>query len=275
MRRLSTGLVLAAIAGLGLAAAVDALRGNGAVAPEARPAAEPLDLPGYREAASGLRALGARGTITYSDEACRLHALRLPDLTPTRAPAITSCEPHIGGGGIGTWQGDVVWAGLGFGTSQVVLSSDDLTADVQRRRPWLGVSYRARQAFFLSRRDYAVILDSPQAPWNSLLVFYAGDRLRTIAAVQVGSDAFLRPSPGGTYVALVEPGLPPRVRIFSHRGEVVPLPSVGSPHTVAWSEDEASTALATRFSIYVFRSGSATGQVVRIPLAVRDLDWAA
>jgi hypothetical protein len=42
---------------------------------------------------------------------------------------------------------------------------------------------------------------------------------------------------------------------------------------VTWSPDDRWTAVAALTSVYVFPS-EALAPVVRIPLAVRDLDWA-
>jgi hypothetical protein len=42
---------------------------------------------------------------------------------------------------------------------------------------------------------------------------------------------------------------------------------------VTWSPDDSWTALATAESVYVFRSDRPDERIVRIPLAVQDLDW--
>ena len=75
-------------------------------------------------------------------------------------------------------------------------------------------------------------------------------------------------------MALFEPGRA-GVSLFTRTGSPVSLPPVQNPHAIAWSADERWTVLATRWSLYVFESGSATSEIARIPLAVRDLDWAA
>jgi len=87
-------------------------------------------------------------------------------------------------------------------------------------------------------------------------------------------DDLLRPSPGGTYVALLAPGRP-GVSVFTRTGARAQLPMVPSPRTIAWSPDDDWTALATLESVYVFRSGEEENTLPRIPLAVRDLDWDA
>lgn len=94
MHRRGTWFVVAAICGLALVAAVDAFRGGeepgsqtvADQAPPKRSAAEAAN------AAAALRQQGIRGVLTYSDPACGVHALRLPDLAPQPAPAGKSCR---------------------------------------------------------------------------------------------------------------------------------------------------------------------------------------
>ena len=126
MRRIATWLLVGAVAALGIAAAVDAMRGTEQVS---RQRAGPLisglaDQP--ERAVRQLREAGVRGVLTYSDEECKLHAVSLPDLRPVRAPSFEMCRPAMASGGLGTVDGDVVWAGLGYGTFQVVLSKEEL-----------------------------------------------------------------------------------------------------------------------------------------------------
>jgi hypothetical protein len=50
---------------------------------------------------------------------------------------------------------------------------------------------------------------------------------------------------------------------------------VQAPHAIAWSPDERWTAVATRASVYVFRTEETDGTLIRIPITVRDLAWGA
>ncbi|MGH2996323.1 MAG: hypothetical protein ACRDON_05525 [Gaiellaceae bacterium] len=71
-RRPITGLVVVALGGIGVAAAVDALVRDGEGAgPTATNSAE-------NDAVKALRTAGINGDLTYADERCRLHALTLP-----------------------------------------------------------------------------------------------------------------------------------------------------------------------------------------------------
>jgi len=62
--------------------------------------------------------------------------------------------------------------------------------------------------------------------------------------------------------------------LFDRNADPFAFPTaVRSPQAVAWSPDERWTALATGHSVYVFASEPPNAPVIRVPLAVRDLDW--
>jgi hypothetical protein len=260
MWALGTGLVVTAVLGVGVAAAVDALP-------------ESAGHPAGRTGAGMPSIAGARGTITYSDQGCRLHALRLPSLRRVRAPTIESCEPHVPTGGIGAWKGDVVWAGFGYQTVQLILSKRELTRALRGLGGESAGGYSARQAVALAGGRYAVLAAASEAEWQRVLVLLA--ERRVVATVSFGDEAqMLRPSPGGRYVAVISrrgPGL----RVFTRGGRAVRLPRLRGAHAIAWSPDERWTAIATRTSIFVFQTARPAGQLVRIPRAARDLDWGA
>jgi hypothetical protein len=260
MSRLGTGLVVAAVLGVGVAAAVDAL-------PESK---ERVASPGPpQKLVAALSAAGLRGTLTYSDEGCRLHAIRLPSLRAARAPTIQSCEPHVPTGGIGTWKGDVVWSGFGYQTVQVVLSQEEI-GHVLRGR--FGLSARdvsARQAVGLEGGAVAVLAESDDGRLRELAGF-SGGRLRFL---HPGGE-LLRPSPRGGYVAVVDPAKG-GVTVYTRTGAITPLPDLGEAHSIAWSPDERWTALATRASVYLFPTKRPQPPIIRIPIRVRDLDWSA
>jgi hypothetical protein len=273
MRRLATGALVLGLLALGLAAAVDALRGDATQEPVAAPAGVGSD---REDAAAALEAAGATGTLTYSDENCRLHAVRLPELESVPAPRYASCEPHIPSGGLGVLDGDVVWSGLGFQAVQVVLSRADLAAAVSRDpQAWQLAyggrgPYRARQVVALGGDRFAVVLDNPRADWEPLLATFNGTRLVHLQVRAVGPRDVIRPSPQGRYLGVVHPQ---GVDIQSADGRQLTEPTVTNPHAVAWSPDDRWTALATRYSVYVFPSAR-PDETIRIPLpGVRDLDW--
>lgn len=273
MPRVATGVLVVGLLALGLAAAVDALRGEATQEPTRAPVGRGWDRD---EAGAALRAAGATGTLTYSDEDCRLHALRLPDLAPAAAPRYERCEPHIPSHGLAVLDGEVVWSGLGFHTVQVVLSSADLLRAVRRdpRAAELAYGgrgpYEARQLVALDRDRYAVVLVNPRADWEPLLAIFRGRRLVRLQVRVVGLRDVARPSPLGTYFAVVHPQ---GMDIYRTGREQIRLPAVTNPHAVAWSPDDRWTALATRYSVYVFPS-ERPEETIRLPVpGVRDLDW--
>jgi hypothetical protein len=271
MRPSATAFVVAGLAGVALAAGIDAVRGG------PRESAPPPTVAETEPAvASVLDRAGVRGVITYSDEACRLHAVALPSLRPARAPAAASCKPLVPTGGLTAWKGDVVWSGLGYGTVQVVLSRHELTREMRRamrQRSYLGTErYRARQAVGLGDTRVAALVEESTSGW-ALVGIFERKRLLFFAGTDflAGNDV-LRPSPGGSFLSVLEPA-EPGITVFTRDGEPFSLPEVTNPHAIAWSPDERWTALATRWSIYVFRSDG-SGATIRLPVAgARDLAW--
>jgi hypothetical protein len=271
MRRLPTGLLVAAVAVLAVAAAVDALRDGSE--PTRRAPAEDARAPERAEASDALRTAGATGTLVYSDAGCRLHALRLPSLRPAPASRIQRCEPHIPTDGIGTFEGDVVWAGFGAGVVQVVLSRDELGRAV-RRATGLEGEYRAVQAVPLARDRIAALLTDSEGVDRIFAVLEDERVLVAFARWELGNAGVLRPSPRGTYVALIERDNG-SISVFTRDGDPVALPQGVTAHAIAWSPDERWTALATRASVYVFATEEPDRELIRIPVSVRDLDWEA
>ncbi|MGH3114305.1 MAG: hypothetical protein ACRDOP_12670, partial [Gaiellaceae bacterium] len=271
MRRLPTGLLVAAVAVLGVAAAVDALR-NGSE-PSRRAPAEDARAPEQAAAVDALRTAGATGTLVYSDAGCRLHALRLPGLSPAPASRIQRCEPHVPTDGIGTFEGDVVWAGLGAGVVQVVLSREELSRAV-RRSTGLEGPYRAVQAVPLAQDRIAALLTDSEGVDRIFAVLQDERVVVAFARWQLGNAGVLRPSPRGTYVALIERENG-SISVFTRNGDPVALPQGVTAYAIAWSPDERWTALATRASVYVFATEDPDSGLIRIPVSVRDLDWEA
>jgi hypothetical protein len=268
-----------ALGGLGLAAAVDAFVGE----EEARraapgPTTAPLLARQPELAVSRLREAGVSGLLTFSDEECRLHAVSLPELEERRAPSFEMCSPATATGGLGAVDGEVVWSGLGYGTVQVVLSDDELSRAI---RAGLGIpanevdaGFRAVQAVSLGGERYVVLADSTYEPRERVLAGFEEGEARFVHPRWTVAEArAVRPSPQGRYYALLGDGRAGSP-IFSADGRELDLPAaVRSPHAIAWSPDERWTALASEESVYVYPTEQPERLVIRIPLAVRDLDW--
>jgi hypothetical protein len=274
-RRWVTWLVVAGLAAVGLAAAVDAFRGEARVS---RPVARTPTVPGLARqpelAKRQLREAGVSGVLTYSDDDCELHAVSLPELQPVRAPSFQMCRPATTTGGLGAIDGDVVWAGLGYGAVQVVMSAEELGRQVAR---WLGgggegFGFRAVQAVSLGEERAVVLAESTYRPRERVLVLLEGDRVILVQPRWVTRDAqYVRPSPSGAWFATFgSEGL----QWFDANADPRAFPAaVESPQAVTWSPDERWTALATDTSVYVFPTDRPDELVVRIPLAVHDLAW--
>lgn len=280
VRRVGTWFVVLALGGLGLAAMLDALVGD-EEAPRravARTTSVPLLARQPELAIAQLREAGVKGVLTFSDEDCRLHALSLPELEERRAPSFQMCSPVTSTGGLGAVDGEVVWSGLGYGAVQVVLSEERLSRAI---RVGLGMAahqggagFRAVQAVSLGDERYIVLADSTYEPRERVLAGFEDGRATFVhPRWWVGEARAVRPSPRGRYYALLGSGAGTSP-IFSRDGRELPLPDgVRDPHAIAWSPEERWTAVASGESVYVYPSEDPERLVVRIPLAVRDLDW--
>jgi hypothetical protein len=279
VRRVGTWLVVVALGGLGLAAAVDALVGADRPRRAAPPVTTaPLLARQPETAVRQLREAGVSGLLTFSDDECRLHAVSLPELEERRAPSFEMCSPATATGGLGAVEGEVVWSGLGYGAVQVVLTEERLSRAI---RAGLGMpsdavdaGFRAVQAVSLGDQRYVVLADSTYEPRERVLAGFDGEEASFVhPRWWVGDARAVRPSPRGGYYALLgeeRVGSP----LFSAAGEEVDLPdAVRAPHAIAWSPDERWTALASEGSVYVYPTADPERLLIRIPLAVRDLDW--
>ena len=280
MGRWGTWLLVVALAGLGLAATVDALVGEEESPPRAARATTTAPLLARRPelAVSQLREAAVEGVLTYSDEDCRLHAVSLPELEPVRAPSFEMCRPLTSTGGLGAVEGDVVWSGLGYGTVQVVLSKEKLSrairAGLGMRVDEVSAGFRAAQAVSLGGERYVVLADSTYEPRERVLAVFDGARATFVhPRWWVGEARAVRPSPEGGYYALLGDGLIGSP-IFSRDGRQLALPDgMPDPHAVAWSPDERWTASAADESVYLYPTEDPEQLVIRIPLPVHDLDW--
>ncbi len=267
MRRSATAFVVGGLVALALAAGIDALRGE-----RGEPAPPRAGEESDPEVATVLASAGVRGVITYSDDACVLHAVALPALRRARAPGVEMCRPLVATGGIRAWRGEVVWSGLGYGTVQTVLSKEELSRAIQASPGYEGVGdYSARQAVSLGTNRIAALLEDG-AGRDRVLALFAGRRLEVVVPRWRIGDGGLRPSPRGAYLAVFDPG-EAGILVFTRDGEPLSLPDVTNPHAIAWSPDERWTALATRWSIYVFPSDR-SGATIRLPVpGADDLAW--
>jgi hypothetical protein len=256
MGRLATGFLVAAVLGLGVAAAIDGLRGRSEGGPPAALAGA-ASVSERGRAAATLRQAGVAGTLTYSDADCRPRALHLPSLRPASASPIESCEPYSEAGRLGVPEGAVVSKRLNQRLSE---------------RGWDG-GFHTVQAVRLGGEAFAVLAESTYEPRERLVAGFDGSRLRfLLPRWRIGNPRLLRASPRGGYLALLDRDRI-SVRIFTGAGRELSLPPLPAPRAVAWSPDERWTAIATRESVYVLLTRQPRKRLLRIPVRVRDLDW--
>jgi hypothetical protein len=272
VRRIATWILVGAVAALGTAAAVDALRGDeeATVQRTTAPQVGLLDRGAADLAVRELREADVSGVLIFSDEDCRLHAISLPELEPARAPSFEMCRPATATGGLGAVDGDVVWAGLGYGAKQVVLSRQELSQAIGFEigpAPG-GADYRAAQAVPLGPDRVVVLADSDAGRVATVI-----EDGRAVVVHPRSSAVLIRSSPRGAYYALFAPDR--FVLPYTRDGVQLQAPSgVPDPRAIAWSPDDRWTALATERSVYIFPSEEPDGPLIRVPLAVHDLDWA-
>jgi hypothetical protein len=223
---------------------------------------------------SELRAADVTGVLTYSDEDCRLHAVSLPELEPARAPSFEMCRPSTAGGELGVLDGDVVWAGLGYGAVQVVISQEELSRAILGTATAGRDSFRALQAVSLDSERVLVLADSALGPEERVLAAFDGTPARFAHMSWLASGAWgIRPSPDGSYYAVLRSEAP-GAQVFTREGRAVEAAEPVPPaRGVAWSPDQRWTALATDEGVYLFPSDPPRRPVIRLPLVVRDLDW--
>jgi hypothetical protein len=307
MRRLGTVLVVAAVAGLVIAAAVDALRSGDAGAPRR---AVPVD---RSELVASLREAAVSGVLTYADTRCRLRAVTLPELLPHPVPALRACrvppnpsrmlrfgrpgaDPQriivarcrggevevgpLGGapfahfpGCAPAWRPDGTLTTVQDGgvveaaSSRLLLSRGQLT-DAFVRAGWARLEYAIDELAWLDVETLVAVVSTGAAGPELLTVLRKG---RLAATPLIDDDlSALRTSPTGRRAAARGTG---RVRLLAldARGRRMALPrgALG----VAWSPDERWTAVATANGIMLLREGGGRPGVIRLPLAATDLVW--
>jgi hypothetical protein len=91
MRRVGTVLVVIVVAAIGLAAGLDALRGESGSEPAAESDTESPAVSTAPEPAGSAQEAELAGTLYYTDESCELQAIELPEARPVEAPGWDEC----------------------------------------------------------------------------------------------------------------------------------------------------------------------------------------
>jgi hypothetical protein len=280
VRTLISSLAVAAVAAIAIVAAIDTFRGSSEEAAAQPPApAEPIPEPALEEdPASFLRARGASGTLVFTDAACRTASLSLPELLPARVTAAAGCPEHRRGDG---WiaVGDLKMVALpgctaGSGTPAPRCHGAALTTeDVYDALRPAGAVTIVEAAWLGEARLAAIVRDESQG-LDLVAVFerrqlvappsLADPHLSGLSVSPRRRHVAVQSSAGGVYVLDREGrlALPGRYRF-----------QLLETRAVAWSPDDAWTALATRGGIYLLETGRATRHVVDLPISAQALEW--
>jgi hypothetical protein len=311
MRQRATWLVLAALAVLGLAAAVDAFRGGEKrVEPPSASSRAPRTGTAYAPLSPQE---GLEGVLYYTDENCRLRALDLPRLIRAEAPDWEECAFSLSPSGLAVESTWTVWSPTGVAAEdvgdaiEVGPDGESFRGSLPTWRPDGTLTYVQGDAVraWPSRR----VLIAPAA-LRPVWARYLGTRPRFVGPVRVIQLGWLTPTRavvalGVTVRSVGEFGLTavferkrlvgvvhsfPRLwtspgggffalggsgalQLYDRDGEAVPLPVVlTEPRSIAWSPDEGWIAVSTRASIFLVRLGDEPS-VRRLALEARELAW--
>jgi hypothetical protein len=335
-----TWAILGALAALAIAAVVDALPDD--LAGDEEPARVEARLSEVRAASA--RRMDAAGVLYYTDELCRLRALRLPAFQPVEAPEWDGCDfslapdgrSVVGAGIVWQRQGDLRAAGVSDlvyvvsdsrgweyrvsgeapaftpdgaltfvrghdiveltpfcrprsprpSCERVLLRGRDLLEPLREdpnatRNPAAleTASVKATAWLTQTRLVAALAFDGPE---EELIAVYEGKTLvRTITGFG-GRVAELFVSPRRSYAAarlerpsgfvLLDRAGQPFV-LTEVRRDVHGRPPFTGGHALAWSPDDAWTAIAGLDSVVFFRMRSGSPAAVHVELIARDLAW--
>jgi hypothetical protein len=304
VRALTSWLVVAAVALLVAAAALDAVR----TGPRPTSAAHTTRTVGPARvlAAAGIRG----GVLTIAGPGCRLRGLRMPTLAPEQ-PAQADCGGIVwnaeadlgarcrgkavelfspGGEDLASLQGCApAWRPGGWLTlvrrgavveapplsgcvppcSRVLLSRQELGRELAGQVADSG-SYRIAAVDWIDSMRFAALLRG-RRPWQQAVAVFAGPRLEMIAP-QLGQRlSGLRASSRG-YIAVLRSDLGRDALLLDRNGGEVPLPRLANVRAFTWSPSERWIALATRTGTYIARTGEQE-VIARIPLGAEALAW--
>jgi hypothetical protein len=286
LRAVATWGVIAAVAGIGVAAAVDALQAEEPARREPvqvrRLAAAP-EPPGMR---AQLREVGVDGTLVYADEACRLLALRLPELeaatVPDSArgtvrsagmnePGCEISEPPEAPHPLAFIERGRVLELVPCGEEtcrRVLLSRRHLSRAASYPIPPVDQPFGAGDIAWLSRDRLAVLV---RGGYPDFIAVFRGRRFLFRASLYFQPGA-IQASPLGRYVAVENDGV--YILRMGERAQTVPIPEgLTTVRAVTWSPDERWLALATRASIWLLALEEPNRPLIRLPFEARDVAW--
>jgi hypothetical protein len=335
-----TWAIVGALAALAIAAVVDALPDDAARDKEPTRAEARLSEP----RAGSARRMDAAGVLYYTDEFCRLRALRLPAFEPVEAPEWDGCgfslspdgRSVVGAGIVWQRQGDLRAAGVSdlvyvvsdsrgweyrvsgeapafkpdgaltfvrghdiveltpscrplsprLSCERVLLTGRDLLEPLREdpnaaRDPAALETASVKATAWLTQTRLVAALAFDGADEELIAVYEGKTLIRTITGFG-GRVAELLASPRRSYAAarlerpsgfvLLDRAGQPFV-LTEVRRDVHGRPPFTGGHALAWSPDDAWTAIARRDSVVFFRMGVGSPAAVRMALVARDLAW--
>lgn len=268
--RLVTWIVVVAVAALAGAATLDAVRGSD------QPAAR--DERGSERAARAdvegeLAAAGVEGALSYVDDECRAHTIRLPATDPVDVPPTVPCRiaPPLRPPTAFFFRPGGTMASVRRSAAPAVGAASRRDV-VVRKLAWLDGS---RIAAIVSRRSgrgrdrtAIAVVDARRlvgsVPWlpSRTARFFVSPRASFFAVATSGPSRFF----------LLDRDAKPGALADVAR-EWFGRTSLTGARAIAWSPDERWTALAKNESVYVFTTHDGDPELVRLPIAARDLAW--
>ncbi|MGI8607345.1 MAG: hypothetical protein ACR2L0_09400 [Gaiellaceae bacterium] len=313
MRRLWSALVVGPVALVGIAAAVDGIRGG-----------EPRLEPRADGAGTAVSAESVSGTLAYLDGRCRLHRIVLPSGAEPNAPRSVDCgltldpagrlvrhgetrqprgallarctDGHVtvrapGGAAIlrrrgcaPAWKPDggltyVADGSLrlssGLRAGRLLLSGRDVSRAVGQASATIGPT-RLREVAWLDDRRFAALLGTSRPPGPEgldLVLVFEGRRAVRGAGFLAPRLSGLTASPRGGHV-VVRTGRGPREALtFLDRDGNPSSLSFVNAHAIAWSPDERWAVVATRRSVLLFRATGPHLRLRRFAIVATDIAW--
>ena len=267
--RLVTWIVVVAVAALAAAAALDAVRDR--ETPEAESDLTRERAPRLQGVAAELAAAGVQGALSYVDDECRAHTIRLPAVTPVDVPPTVPCRiatPLRPSAAFFAHPRGTLGAVREAVTPSLALTSPRDVA--VHKLAWLDESRVA--AIVSSRNDHR----------RTRIAVVDGDGLVGSAPWLPSRSARFFVSPRGSFFAVATNG-PSHFFLLDRDARPGVLPDIArdwfgrtsltGARAIAWSPDERWTALAKNESVYVFTTDDSNPKLVRLPIDARDLAW--
>jgi hypothetical protein len=220
-------------------------------------------------ASAALKGTGIAGVLYLADEDCHVSALALPGLEEVAPPGASACR-------FGIEQRKP----LRFGIEQREALGAGGQIDVSAPR---GTGLRSAMLVQLlaleGDRGLAIVRGERAGEPAQVLALVSSGRVRASLAFATPELSLVRLAARNGLVAVRDGvGVLHVVRIGRRRLDEMAFPPWTPPAptdlvTVAWSPDEAWTAVATRRAVYLYRTEQPELGATGIPLAAADIDW--